>query len=741
MTDPRVLIVANRLPVTVRAHDNRIETVPSSGGLASGLGRCHSRSRGAWFGWPGHSADTPEQRQQIDEQLSAEGMVPVHLSAAQIAGYYHGFANGVLWPLFHYSIDRVPVDAAGWSEYQEVNEAFADEVARDYRPGDTIWVHDYHLMLLPGMLRQRLPRARIGFFLHIPFPSSEVFRILPWRREILHGLLGADLIGFHTFGYLRHFMTSLLHVDGVEHDVDRVRVADREVTVGAFPMGVDAAGFAAMADAPNVRARVDALRQETGNRRIVLGIDRLDYTKGIPRRLEAFARLFERDPTLCDRVRYIQVAVPSRGEVDSYQRYRREVDETVGRMNGAFGTVQSLPIHYVHHSVSQEELVALYCAADVMLVTPLRDGMNLVAKEFVASRTDDDGVLVLSEFAGASAELQSAVTVNPYDVHAVADSIERGLSMTADERRARMRTLRRSVCKHDVFAWADGFLARLQALRPHVPRSVRPPAQTLSTALAEARQSRIRMLLDYDGALVPIARTPEPAVPDPELFHLLHQLACEPDIDVDIVSGRSRDQLERWFGALPIALWAEHGFWRRPAGSLRWESAMPLDTGWMSRVKPILDQFAESTPGAHVEMKTASMAWHYRSVARDFGMRQAHELRLVLGDLLSNQPLEVLEGKKVIEVRMRGVGKGLVAQRISAEADPGVALLAIGDDRTDEELFRALPPDALTVGVGSMAEGARFRVDHHRSIRRLLLSMLDEGDAAGQRHEHEARSA
>ncbi len=741
MTDSRLLIVANRLPVTVRVNGSGIDSVPSSGGLVSGLGHCHHPSRSVWFGWPGHPAETAEQKAAIDTHLSAAGMVPVHLAPAQIAGYYHGFANGVLWPLFHYSLDRIPVDAAGWSEYQEVNEAFAEAVAREYRPGDTIWIHDYHLLLLPGLLRQRLPRARIGFFLHIPFPSSEVFRVLPWRREILHGLLGADLIGFHTFGYLRHFMTSLLHVDGVESDVDRVRVGDREVTVGAFPMGVDAASFGTMADEAPVRARVDALRRDAGDRRIVLGVDRLDYTKGIPRRLEAFAQLFERDPALRDRIRYIQVAVPSRGEVDSYQRYRREVDETVGRMNGAYGTVHSLPIHYVHHSVSQEELVALYCAADVMLVTPLRDGMNLVAKEFVASRTDEDGALILSEFAGAAAELQGAMTVNPYDIQALADCIQRGLSMTADERRARMRTLRRSVCEHDVFAWADGYLARLQALRPHVPRSARPPTRTLSALLAEARRSRMRMLLDYDGTLVPIAGTPELGVPYADLMHLLQQLASEPDIEVDIVSGRSRTQLERWFGDLPIALWAEHGFWRRPFGSPRWEPAMPLDTAWMARVKPILDQFAARTPGAYVEMKTASMSWHYRSAARDFGMRQAHELRLLLGDLLSNQPLEVMEGKKVIEVRMRGVGKGLVARRIAAETDPGVALVAIGDDRTDEELFRALPPDAITVAVGCMAEGGRFRVDHHRSIRRLLLSMLDGCDVVAPRHQQEARLA
>ena len=359
------------------------------------------------------------------------------------------------------------------------NEAFAEAVAREYRNDDTIWVHDYQLMLLPGLLRERLPRARIGFFLHIPFPSSEVFRILPWRREVLNGLLGADLLGFHTFAYMRHFVTSLLHVNGGEVDIDRVRTAGREVKLGVFPMGIDSAEFSNLAADANVLARVEALRHDAGGRRIVLGIDRLDYTKGIPRRLEALECLLERDAALRDGIRYIQIAVPSREEVDSYRQFRREVEERVGHINGAYGTAHSLPVHYVHGSVSPRELVALYCAADVMLVTPLRDGMNLVAKEFVASRGDEDGVLVLSEFAGAAAELNGAVIVNPYDIEGVADSIQRALSMPVEERRARMRVLRRRVFDHDVHAWAGAFLGDLAGLRS-VRRITRPPGGQLS---------------------------------------------------------------------------------------------------------------------------------------------------------------------------------------------------------------------------------------------------------------------
>jgi trehalose 6-phosphate synthase/phosphatase len=674
---------------------------------------------------------TSDQRCDLETQLERRSIVPVTLSRDHIDRYYNGFANRVLWPLFHYLIDRVPVDAAGWDAYNQANEAFADAVAREYRKGDTVWVHDYQLMLVPGMLRARLPNARIGFFLHIPFPSSEVYRILPWRRQILTGLLGADLIGFHTFAYLRHFVASLLHVDGVEPDIDRVRVADREVHLGVFPMGVDASRFAALAGDAEVEARVRDIRRDAAGRQIVLGIDRLDYTKGIPRRLHAIERLLLRAPDRRDQVRFIQVAVPSRGEVDSYQRFKRQVEENVGRINGACGTLSSSPVHYMHQSVSQTELVALYRAADAMLVTPLRDGMNLVAKEFVASRVDDDGVLILSEFAGASAELDGAVTVNPYDVDAVAQSLERALAMSPQERQARMMTLRRRVFDHDVHTWASGFLNRLASTRPDKATSrLARPDPCLATVLTEAQRTQpIRLLLDYDGTLVPIARAPELAAPDEEVLALLADLADAPGIELDLVSGRPHSTLDAWFGHLPVSIWAEHGFWHRPVSSGRWQAAADLAPTWIERIKPIFDQFAAATPGAHVETKSASIAWHFRRAQREFGARQAHELRMLLGDALSNQPLEVIEGRKVIEVRCRGVNKALVAHRVHAEAVGNCFIAAIGDDRTDEDLFRALPASSVTVVVGDRPSCARFRVADHRDVRRVLRALVTGSQA------------
>jgi trehalose 6-phosphate synthase/phosphatase len=725
----RLLIVSSRLPVSVQVADGQVRVTDVAGGLASGLRPWQVDADGLWLGWPGDlSRLSVEQRAELDQQLHGRAIVPVHLPRDHADRYHHGFASRVLWPLLHYLVDRVPVDAAGWDAYRQVNEAFADAVAREYRPGDLIWVHDYPLMLVPALLRERLPEAHIGFFLHVPFPSSEVFRILPWRHDILHGLLGADLVGFHTFAYMRHFVSSLLHVEGAEADIDRVRVGGREVRFGAFPMGVDAGPFAELGGDPDVVAEADAIRREAGGRQIVLGVDRLDDTTGIPRRLQAIERLLARDPGPRDTMRYIQVAVPSRGEWDAYQRFRQQVEKGVGAINGTYGTLRSAPVHYIHRSVSMRQLVALYRAADVMLVTPLRDGMNLVAKEFAASRVDEDGVLVLSEFAGAAAELDGAVIVNPYDVEAVASGIRRALAMPAGERRARMKALRRRVTDQDVHAWAGSFIDGLSAARAPTPaaRSA-PPGPSLVTVLSDAQRSTsLHLLLDYDGTLVPLARTPELAAPDDEVLSLIQALAAAPRTRLDIVSGRPHETLEAWFGPLPVTLWAEHGFWHRTGPDGPWQPATAVAPESLARILPILEQFTASTPGSHIETKSASIAWHYRRADRDFGVRQAYELRMLLGDALSNQPFEVLEGHKVIEVRLRGISKAVVGHRLQAASPPGTLIVAIGDDRTDEDLFAALPPSSLTVAVGRRPTRAKFRVDDYRAVRRILQDLLAE---------------
>jgi trehalose 6-phosphate synthase/phosphatase len=458
----RLLIVSNRLPMTVRHERGRVTIERSSGGLATGMRSPHERSQGWWIGWPGDiGAIDGTAREEMMRQFTENRVIPVSLSASAVKVFYEELSNGVLWPLCHDRLDRLPLNISGWDVYEEVNSRFADAVAKVWRPGDVIWIHDYHLMRVPALLRARLPKARIGFFLHVPFPNPEVFLALPVRRWLVEGLLGADLIGFHTRRYRGHFTAVLRRLFGIEMDADaHVRHGGRAIQLGVFPMGVDAHSFAERAASREVSSRVLDLKT---HHRLLVGIDRLDYSKGIARRLAAFERFLIDRPEWRERVRLIQVAVPSRGSVDAYRKFRTEVEAAVGRINGRFGTPSWTPIQYLHRSVDDDVLVALYRAADAMLVTPVRDGMNLVAKEFCAARVDGDGVLILSEFAGAADELTEAMIVNPYDIHGVADAIHTALSMDRVERRQRMWRLRERVSNHDVHMWAEEFLRALDA--------------------------------------------------------------------------------------------------------------------------------------------------------------------------------------------------------------------------------------------------------------------------------------
>ncbi|MEO7986452.1 MAG: bifunctional alpha,alpha-trehalose-phosphate synthase (UDP-forming)/trehalose-phosphatase [Gemmatimonadales bacterium] len=733
---PRVLIVANRLPITVKVSETGVEVERSSGGLATGLQGPHEQSDGLWIGWSGTTEElSPERQTELNDKLEAMRLVAVPLSVDQVTRYYEGFSNGVLWPLFHYLLEQIPLQVSDWDAYVEANERFADVVAAHYRPGDLIWVHDYQLLLLPALLRKRIPDARIGFFLHIPFPSEELFRTLPARERILEGLLGADLVGFHTPAYLRHFATSLIDILGISVDIDRVQLPDREVRLGVFPMGIDAATFAALSVDPAVVAEAKAIRGD-GSVRVLVGVDRLDYTKGIPRRLLAYERMLLTHPELRERVRLLQVAVPSRTGVGAYQDFRTLVDQLVGKINGSFGTPRWVPVHYIFRSLSEPDLVALYRAADVMLVTPLRDGMNLVAKEFLASRSDGDGVLVLSEFAGAAWELPEAVRVNPYDVEGAAEVYYRALTMPVEERRARLAPLRSRVQSFDVHRWVASFLEQLEESTPIVPPRG-PPAgaaaarEALTRRLAET--DALLLLLDYDGTLVPFAATPDLARPDPGLVSLLGAAAARPDTEVHVVSGRARDALDHWLGHLPVWLHAEHAFWSRAPDSKEWVPAAEPGGSWREPVLAILRDITARTPGSLIEAKAAAIAWHYRMADPETGARRANELRLHLNQVLSNQPVEILPGHRLLEIRPYGIHKGRIVAQLSAERLAGTAVVAIGDDRTDEDLFAALPPEAITIRVGPGPTRARFRLEGIGAVRALLQAIVDAGVGASHR--------
>ncbi|MDQ3264515.1 MAG: bifunctional alpha,alpha-trehalose-phosphate synthase (UDP-forming)/trehalose-phosphatase [Myxococcota bacterium] len=722
----RLLIVSNRLPVTVRLEDGHLEVQRSPGGLATGLRGPHERSGGLWIGWSGLAEEeAAPHAEALRSALAGLNLRGVALSRDEVERYYETFCNGVLWPVLHYFVGELPLEVPEFSLYEEINRRFADAVVDAYQPGDTIWVHDYQLMLLPQLLRERLPEAKIGFFLHVPFPSSEVFRTLPPREKLLEGLLGADLIGFHTASYMRNFSAAALLLLGAGAEVDRVPWQGRRVRLGVFPMGVDASSLSQLSQEPQLLTEAEELRGPPGVK-LIVGIDRLDYTKGIPRRLLAFERLLRDHPELREKVRLIQVAVPSRTNVEAYQAFRESTDGLIGRIHGAFATPRWVPIHYLFRGITEREVVALYRAADVMLVTPLRDGMNLVAKEFVAARPDGDGVLVLSEFAGAATELGEALQVNPFNVQSTADAIYRALHLPESERRARMKTLRKRVASHDIHRWASRFLQQLAESPPEdEQRSLSPsPRQEISAAVQRCVQApRLTLLLDYDGTMMPFATLPELASPDPALLDLLRQLCERARTEVHVVSGRSRDTLESWLGHLPLGLHGEHGFWSRLPGGSEWLTPHPLPTGWREAVLDILEDYAARVPGALVEEKRTSVAWHYRLADPEYGAFQANELKVHLTATLANAPVEVLLGDKVIEVRPHGVHKGGIVTQVLA-ARPDSLAVALGDDRTDEDLFAALPPEGIALHVGPKPSRASLRLADVNAARGFLRGLL-----------------
>ena len=717
----RVIIVSNRLPVTAKQEEEGVHFVPSVGGLATGLRSVHASGEGAWVGWPGIVAEALRGKESdVRRDLAGHNCVPVFLSGRDVRDYYGGFSNRAIWPLFHYFTQHATYDRLHWDAYRRVNERFAAAVAEVAEPGDTIWVQDYHLMLAPALIRAHLPEVRIGFFLHIPFPSYEVFRLLPWRQEILEGLLGADLLGFHTYDYVGHFLDSVHAVLGRGHVSGDVEGGERPVRAEAFPMGIDYDRFRTAAEAPAARREVGRIRGHVGSRKVILSVDRLDYTKGVLERLEAFDLFLTENPSWRERVTLIFLLVPSRTRVEEYRDLKRLIDERVGRINGRHGSVGWIPIWYLYRSVPFERLVALYRAADVALVTPLRDGMNLVAKEYVASQVDGDGVLVLSEFAGAAQELGEALLVNPNDVPGMARAIRDALEMTKRERVERMKRMDERVGGHTVEEWAADFLAELAARG--APERAQPLArEAVDRLVAQYTEAESRLLLgDYDGTLVSFAPTPAAAKPDRELRMLLARLAEDPRNEVVIVSGRDRDTLAAWLGDLDVALVAEHGAWVRERGGT-WRATVARDEGWKDRVRPILDRYVRRTPGAIVEEKAFALAWHFRRAEPYASRLRVPELRKELQDLAAHLDLHVLEGDHVIEVKAGAFHKGQAAAHWLEKRWGFV--LAVGDDRTDEDLFGSVPAEAWTIKVGGGPSRAAYRLPGPSEVRALLWDL------------------
>jgi trehalose 6-phosphate synthase/phosphatase len=730
--DRRLILVSNRLPIKTPPKGSNELFVESDGGLVSAIKSYFDKegTQGA-FGeklWVGVADFSPIRWKKFQSQPSALNyqIVPLFIDDSVFNKYYNGFCNGTIWPLFHYFPSFAQFESVTFQAFEEVNRLFCQKLFEILRPTDTLWIHDYHLMLLPGMIRKHFPDVSVGFFLHIPFPAFDVFRMLhrTWKEKIIHGLLGADLVGFHTHEYVQHFLKTMRMVSGHDHRYREIFARKTIVKADLFPLGIDFEKFDQAGSDEKVAAHKASIHGRFNGMKIIFSVDRLDYTKGVTHRLSGFERFLELFPDMRAKVVFVMVVVPSRQIVSKYNERRKLIEEQVGRINGKYSTLEWQPIIYRYSQLSFEELCALYQVAHVALITPLRDGMNLVAKEYVASRSRGDGVLILSELAGAANELGEAMLVNPTDRDEVARSIERSLKVSPEDQTKCMTLMRERLKEKNVLAWVHNFMEdlRLIKLRQQDVKA-REVSSRVEQEIIQAFHSAPRrlLLLDYDGTLTPIRRKPSHSTPTGEVIGLLRDLTQQAGTEVVIISGRTYHELEDWLGYLPLHIVAEHGASLRLKGQ-QWEHHTDMDHSWKDLIRNTFELYASRSPGSFVEEKLYTMAWHYREMEPALGFTRSRELLDNLHHMIRNSRLNVLDGNKVIEVRAAGIDKG-AATRKMMQLMPSDFIFAVGDDQTDEDIFHVLNGKAYSIRIGQDLTAARYRATSQQQVFELLMQM------------------
>lgn len=716
-----VVIVSNRLPMSVKKVDGKLEFGQSMGGLATGLSNYTERRGTKWIGWPGIPSDnlSKSEMAKITRELRKHRCYPVFLTQKQIDDYYNGYSNGVIWPLFH-DLKFSPGNGKLWRGYREANKLFTSEILRLSKPSSTIWVHDYQLLLVPQMLRRAGRNDKIGFFLHIPFPEPKVLSQIPEAKSLLRGMLGADLVGFHTRGYTRHFLHACESLLEIASQKGQVLLGERAIHVTEFPMGIDYARFAEATKPSHTHRELRKLRKQYNGRKVIVTVDRLDPTKGLVERLKAFQALLRQHPKWQENVTMTMIVAPSRTDIAAYQTLKLKLDKVLREINAEFATPRWKPVDFIYESVPLDRVMLYYQVADVAFVAPLRDGMNLVAKEYIASKRRNNGVLVLSETAGAAEELHDAILVNPQRMRTMVDGLAQALDMPRRELRARARSMQEHIQEFTVQKWAENFMNVLQRPRALGPERTRTLTKQMEDSMARAyhRAKRRLLLLDYDGVLRRFARNPADAIPSRQLTTLLQRLSSDPANDIVIISGREKTDLLKWFGDLPIALAAEHGILFRRRGGKNWHKTIANSREWKAEILQIFQYYAELTPGARVESKEWSVAWHYRAASPYYAQKHLVALRRLLKPYLSQYGLKLEEGHMVLEVRPVTASKGRVAREWLIHDHDFV--LAAGDDVTDEDMFEAMPPSAYSIKVGRGRTLAHYRVKNVGDVLALL---------------------
>jgi trehalose 6-phosphate synthase/phosphatase len=722
----RLLIVSNRLPVALKKNNSEFLMEKSPGGLVSGLSdylaSLGDSSSGPgeyiWLGWPGISI-AGKYHEKVRIQLREEfNSWPVFLSEKLMEQVYLGFCNKTIWPIFHYFPNYAEFNREFWTEYKKVNEIFRDEILQIIKPGDIVWVHDYHLMLLPSLLREKVSNP-IGFFLHIPFPTYEIFRLLrdESRRGILNGLLGADLVGFHTHDYSQYFLRCVRRILGIENHMGKIDLPGRMARVDTFPMGVDYNKFNKLLTDTN-----DPALPDKKDVKMILSVDRQDYSKGILHRLRGFELFLKSYPEWHGKVSLSMIVVPSRIGVDSYQEIKSSLDEWVGHINGEYGTFNWTPVIYQYTSLSHETLISLFRMSDVALLTPLRDGMNLIAKEFIASLNDKKGVLILSEFTGASKELIESIIINPNNIEEIAEAIHTALNVPVDKQMENNQAMQSRLKRYDVRKWASTFVSTLTEIRSISEHSSGKKLLNgeFTGRLLENFQfaSGKIMIFNYDGTLVPLS---EKTIcrPSGELLNYLRDIREQSGSDIVILSGRTREELENWLGDLPVNLAAEHGSWIREHHTREWAQLKPISNDWKQDILPVLEVYTDRLPGSRVIERDYSVSWHYHRSDIEQASYVMRELSDHLINLTANMDIQVFQGNRALEITSSGVNKGDLA-RHWLEKDDYDFVLAIGAGWTDELLFRALPENAWSIKVGIAQTEASFVIRSHNDVMALL---------------------
>lgn len=793
----RLFVASLRLPMSVELdEEGNVSTSVSTTqlGLVAAFHDLLEAIPIRWLGAPGRSTVHVEsmdadQRAKLRAHFSKRPptklmsllkYVPV-FTPADDAFAHSEFCNSVIWPLFHY----MPLSFEGertfhvesWECFVRINQLYCDSLIEEFHSSGIdesdamFWMHDLHLMLVPRMLRDRLPKARIGFFLHTPFPAGEVFRTFPERRALLEGMLGSDLLGFHTYDYARHFLSACERILGLDVKPNGVDDKGLFVRVGIYPYGIDANTFKGTMKKMSVNKRVRQIRAELPDKKIIIGVDRLDYIKGIPHKMLAIEHLLETHPEWIGKLVLLQVTAPSNSMSEEYMSFRAEILELVGRINGRFATIEDMPILYRECFMTFDEMCALYASADVAVMTSLRDGMNLASYEYIMCQTGRNGALVLSEFMGAAQNLPGAILCNPWDIEGVSEAIHRSLTMNEVEREIKYQKLERYVTKHTAAKWGVNFIEDLekQAAERKKAREklVKLPASQIAASYAAETKGTRLLLLDYDGTLRQYESQPELAEPSERLLALLARLTeCERNL-VFIVTGRQKGTMVEWMNGIGVGFAVEHGF------SLRWPDhlrprfggredlafAEEIETGddvatgsseWDDLLSPrdlvlmretlemagkTLRQIEDYTPTSFVTTKESAYSWHFRDADPDFAGSRALDARNVLEQIVVGSPMEVLMGQKILYVRPRGVHKGAATEEILRRLRKGNAMpswiLSIGDDRTDEDMFNALNllPEkdvkVTTCTVGRKTTSAKYYVNHVDDVV-SLLEQLEE---------------